>query len=54
MKLVYYFPAPDLDAALAKEKQTKGWSRIKKVALITITNPAWRDLAEEIGLYGVL
>ncbi len=53
IKLVYYFPAPDRDAALTKEKQIKGWSRLKKVAIIETMNPHWKDLSEEIGLHDV-
>ena len=37
--------APD---AIAREKQLKGWSRAKKIALINRSNPDWRDLAGEI------
>ena len=29
---------------LAREKQLKGWSRAKKVALVESDNPTWRDL----------
>ncbi len=31
-------------AALAREKQRKGWLRAKKMALIESINPDWRDL----------
>ena len=37
--------APD---AIAREKQLKGWSRSKKIALINRSNPDWRDLTGEI------
>ncbi|MEM1117811.1 MAG: GIY-YIG nuclease family protein [Bacteroidota bacterium] len=30
--------------AIAREKQLKGWSREKKVALVERENPTWRDL----------
>ena len=43
VNLVYFESAPDRDAALSREKQLKGWSRIKKVTLINIGNPEWRD-----------
>ena len=39
--------APD---AIAREKQLKGWSRAKKIALINQSNPDWRDLSGEIDL----
>ncbi|MBS0523785.1 MAG: GIY-YIG nuclease family protein, partial [Proteobacteria bacterium] len=41
--------APD---AIAREKQLKNWSRGKKVALINLANPDWRDLSGEIHDYG--
>lgn len=31
--------------AIRREKQIKGWLRVKKVALIARENPAWNDLA---------
>ena len=34
-------------AAIAREKQLKGWIRAKKVALIERDNPTWDDLAAE-------
>jgi putative endonuclease len=33
-------------SAIAREKQLKGWIRVKKVALIEKTNPTWNDLSE--------
>ena len=32
--------------AIAREKQIKGWSRAKKIALIEGANSGWYDLAE--------
>jgi putative endonuclease len=43
-KLVYYEETSDVNAAIAREKQIKGGSRRKKVALIDTMNPDWRDL----------
>ncbi len=37
-----------MDAAIAREKQIKGGSRRKKLALIESFNPDWRDLYSEI------
>jgi len=34
--------------AIAREKQIKGGSRRKKLALIEAFNPSWRDLYEEL------
>ena len=44
--LIYYEPWTDIRAAIAREKQIKGWRRAKKVALIESVNPTWRDLSE--------
>jgi predicted GIY-YIG superfamily endonuclease len=46
-RLVYLEATPNIAAAIAKEKQIKGWARAKKVALIEAANPEWRDLAEQ-------
>jgi len=34
------------DAAIAREKEIKGWRRSKKIRLIESMNPHWDDLAE--------
>jgi putative endonuclease len=47
-KLVYYETTPDIRAAIEREKQIKGWTRAKKVALVTAANPAWKDLSKEL------
>ena len=47
-QLVYYEETPDILAAIAREKQLKGWLRRKKVALIEEFNPQWRDLSRDI------
>ncbi|MBI4673912.1 MAG: GIY-YIG nuclease family protein [Chloroflexi bacterium] len=39
-RLVYYETYPDVNAAIAREKQIKGWLRAKKTALIESVNPA--------------
>ncbi len=46
-KLVYYEWGSDINAAIAREKQIKGWLRSKKIALIENENPEWKDLSEE-------
>ena len=43
-QLVYYEITSDINVALSREKQIKGWLRSKKVALIESVNPEWRDL----------
>jgi putative endonuclease len=48
-RLVYFESTPDPLAAIAREKEIKGWSRARKVALVQVLNPGWRDLAEDLG-----
>ena len=43
--LVYYETTSDVVTARAREKQLKGWRRDRKVALIEVSNPQWKDLA---------
>jgi putative endonuclease len=43
-RLVYVESTSDIRAAIAREKQIKGWTRAKKIALIASMNPAWDDL----------
>ena len=44
-KLVYYEETTDIRSAIDREKQLKGWLRIKKVTLIEEMNPGWDDLS---------
>ena len=44
-KLVYYEQTTDVNSAIAREKQLKGWTRKKKLDLISKTNPEWIDLS---------
>ena len=44
-KLVYFEQTTDVNSAIAREKQLKGWTRKKKVDLISKTNPEWIDLS---------
>ena len=48
-RLVYYEVFQYVNNCIAREKQLKGWSRDKKVALIVSSNPTWEDLAEDWG-----
>jgi putative endonuclease len=43
-KLVYYEAFQDIEYAIQREKQIKGYLRQKKVSLIESTNRGWRDL----------
>lgn len=47
-KLVCWEGFADPGTAIAREKQIKGGSRRKKVALINRMNPDWRDLADNL------
>jgi putative endonuclease len=44
-RLVFFEVTPDVRAAISREKQIKGWTRTKKIALIESENPRWRDLS---------
>ena len=46
--LVYYESYPDMQSAIAREKQIKAGSRKKKLTLIEAMNPDWRDLFEDL------
>jgi len=46
-KLVYYEETDDINAAISREKELKGWLRIKKESLIAQLNPSWKDLSNE-------
>ena len=48
-RLVYYEMFNDVRAAIRHEKEIKGWTRKKKIALIESKNPKWEDLAREWG-----
>jgi len=48
-KLVYYECFENIEEAIAREKQIKGWLRIKKIQLIIAINPTWKDLSLEWG-----
>ncbi len=37
-----------MDEAIGREKQIKGGSRARKIALIQAMNPEWRDLYEAL------
>jgi putative endonuclease len=45
--LIYYEASDDVHAAIAREKQIKGWTRAKKIELIESMNPEWLDLSAE-------
>ncbi len=43
VELVYFEAFGDIRAAIAREKQIKGWLRARKIALIEAFNPRWKD-----------
>ena len=43
-RLAYFEGFDDICNASEREKQIKGWLRIKKIALIVTVNPEWKDL----------
>jgi putative endonuclease len=45
-RLVYFEVLGNITAAIAREKEIKGWRREKKIRLIERNNPTWADLAE--------
>jgi putative endonuclease len=46
-RLVYYEVFQYIHAAIAREKQLKGWTRARKLELIRTRNPQFRDLSAE-------
>jgi putative endonuclease len=48
-RLVSYERYASPGRAIAREKQIKGWTRAKKIALIERMNPTWIDLSEDWG-----
>jgi len=47
-RLVFYERYERMDEAIAREKQIKGGSRTKKIALIEAMNPDWKDLYQSL------
>jgi len=45
-RLVHWEPFGDIRAAIAREKELKGWRREKKIWLIERDNATWQDLRE--------
>ncbi len=46
-RLVWCEGHDEVTKAIAREKQLKGWKRIRKIELIESVNPAWIDLSRE-------
>jgi putative endonuclease len=48
-RLVYWESFDEVQRAINREKQLKGWTRAKKIGLLESMNPRWADLAEKWG-----
>src|SRR5512135_159847 len=48
-RLVWFERYSNIQTAIAREKQLKGWRRAKKNWLVQMTNPEWRDLSAAWG-----
>ena len=46
-KLVYFEQTNDVNSAIEREKEIKGWRREKKNRLVNSINAEWKDLSEE-------
>lgn len=46
-RLVWFERHQYVQKAIAREKELKGWSRAKKIALIESVNAAWVDLSRQ-------
>ncbi len=41
---IYYESFNDIESAINREKELKGWTRIKKETLINSINPEWNEI----------
>jgi len=46
-RLLYWESVDEVQHAINREKQLKGWRRSKKITLIEFVNPNWLDLARD-------
>jgi putative endonuclease len=46
-KLIFFEETENIESAIIREKQLKGWRREKKEFLIKQMNPSWKDLSLE-------
>ena len=44
-RLVYYEMTSDIQTAIQREKQIKGWVRSRKITLIQTANEEWKDVS---------
>ena len=48
-RLVWFEAHDEIASAIIREKRIKKWRRAWKITLIEAANPAWRDLAVDLG-----
>jgi putative endonuclease len=48
-RLVYFERYDQVQSAIGREKQIKGWTRAKKIELIKASNARWQNLSEHWG-----
>lgn len=46
--LIYFERFQNINHAIEREKEIKGWTRLKKVKLINEINPTWKFLNDEV------
>jgi putative endonuclease len=46
-RLAWFERFEEVSSAIAREKQLKGWTRAKKIALIQANNPTWEDKSKD-------
>ncbi len=44
-RLVWFQRFSEVSDAIQREKELKGWTRAKKIALVEAVNPTWEDLS---------
>ena len=47
-RLVYAEEFEQIEEVIAREKQLKGWKRIRKNELVRADNPEWKDLMPSV------
>ena len=45
-RLVWFERLTEVSEAIRREKEIKGWTRARKIAIIELANPTWEDLSE--------
>ena len=53
-RLVWFERYSEVQRAIAREKELKGWRRARKIALIEAANPTWVDLSRDCTIWSPL